>query len=96
MNSDGRNVARAQKFKIGFGRFARAIVCEDDIGNICFTFDISSAGDDAEEKWKLDLDPRPLTLQGENFEPLAAGSEDRVAAALEEAKTYAASKGYLI
>jgi hypothetical protein len=89
-------MASTPKFKIGFGKVARTLVCEDDIGTICFTFDISPAGNHAKENWKLQLDPRPLGLQAESFEYMSVADNDRAAAAFEQAKAYAASKGYLV
>jgi hypothetical protein len=89
-------MASTPKFKVSFGSIARTLVCEDEIGHICFTFDVSPAGSDAKEKWKLHLDPRPLLPQGQIFEHMSPADKDRVAAALEATKVYAASCGYIV
>jgi hypothetical protein len=84
------------KFKIGFGRVGRTLVCEDEAGTLCFAFDISPAENHAKEKWKLHLDPQPLTQVGDNLEYTSITDRARIALAFEEAKAYAAARGYLV
>ena len=85
------HMVSAAPFKVSFGGVGRTLVCEDEAGTICFTFEISPAGSHGKEKWKLHIDPRPLAQRGETFEYLPAA-----AAALEAARVYAASRGYLV
>ena len=84
------------KFKICFGRIGRTLVCQDDVGTIYFSFDISPAESHAKEKWKLHLDPRPLTQVGDKLDYASNTDRERVAIALEEAKAYSAGRGYLV
>jgi len=86
----------SRRFKVSFGRIGRTISCTDEVGTICFTFDISPADSAGKEKWNLHLDSRPLVMVGETFEYASVTDRERVEAALLEAKAYVAAKGYLI
>jgi hypothetical protein len=87
-------MANTPKFKLSFGKIARTILCQDAIGTLRFTFDVSSA--DGQEKSKWHLERRPFVLEGGTFKPPLATDEDRARAALEEVKDWLASKGYLV
>jgi hypothetical protein len=86
----------SQRFKVSFGRIGRTIICADEAGTICFTFDMSPAESAVKEKWNLHLDSRPLVMVGQTLEYASVTDRDRVEAALLEAKAYAAAKGYLV
>lgn len=86
----------SRRFKVSFGRIGRTISCADEVGTICFTFDVSPAESAGKEKWNLHLDSRPLVKVGKSFEYASITDRERVEAALLEAKAFAAAKGYLI
>jgi hypothetical protein len=86
----------AMKCKIGFGRTARTLLYEDELGILCFTFDISPAAGESKGTWNLHLSGHPLVKCGNKYEPTPAINSERAETALERVTEYATSCGYLV
>ena len=84
-----------QDYKVSFGKIARTIVYEDDVGSLLFVFDASVNRDQSTGKWTLYLDCQPL-VDGRIVEPKSEEDRRRVASAVKRAKRYAESRGYLV
>ena len=79
-------------FRVEFGRIARTLVYEDDVGAVAFTFDVSPSQDPSKGAWTMHLGLGPVTPDGTPFQ--ISAPVNWIAAAREQAKQFLLGIGY--